>query len=495
MSLAGLNRKLFPREPKGARAVMLGVIEDAKREVWTTAMLQEMEAALLNKADPVERFVATTYALAFDINFEPVKPRTANRFDAHTRVKQEEKPVSRYAADDFDAIGRHMQAFAAREAENALMMETTNAMPEQETIPQAAIYDFETIALNCHDISEDALETIEIDITGRWDARAGSRWARPASAAVFDDRSIRHHRAVMNGDRASGMMWSNPMLSEEGPKKDWPLGTFVSTREHSYHMGIDGCGACLWSWVNIQDGIAPRSCPGHPPKGEPCISCGKPHVVTLPVRLNRGIASATTICVSCGYGMVWRPDMPIPDRGAIRFEDRMKKREAAKPVKSLWPDDVFPPPLQGGSSCGCELCVGTRKLIDSKHMASARPSAPAATKRPEHRIFSTVLDLKPDLTFEEACKELQAKVAEEKRVRRTVSGLNQSAVRVRTVNVADQLGYTPDRSMERLLAIKADVERDENDDRRKMVDKIAVWSPEYEAMLKEMKYRRLHDGA
>lgn len=203
--------------------------------------------------------------------------------------------------------------------------------------PSAACYDFEAIADRAKEIEYDETPMGFTDPLYNVPVAYVRHEPRLRPAGVFNFDAIRYHRNVMHGDDITGTMWSNPLLSDDEAKRlanahpkmtydgTTPPHRWPSHREHSFDHMTDRCEACLWPATLVQDNIAPRFCEGRAPKGEPCIRCGEPHVVML--------QSHQLWCLSCGNICNLGP---IPDRGAVRFEQRMKERAASDWAKAKW---------------------------------------------------------------------------------------------------------------------------------------------------------------
>ena len=196
-------------------------------------------------------------------------------------------------------------------------------MPQEDDFPVGAvIYGFREIAAvleEFEDLSEDALEQIEID------------FPTPAAGhqpAVFAYAEIRDRMAVMQGKKPTNTLYHHPMLSDSDGQKalyrhwaeDVGVGGFtmegyVARQGHEYDIMWDGCKRCLREWSDIME-LDLRICPG-PNSGEACIQCGEKAYVSLS-HTKWGVSEGGSRnhfgrCLSCG----WRTatDLDDPRKG------------------------------------------------------------------------------------------------------------------------------------------------------------------------------------
>lgn len=122
--------------------------------------------------------------------------------------------------------------------------------------------------------------------------------------AIFDRDAISGRLAQMRGDAGNGTVYHNSVLSRHQPQyrvnSALDVAGSVDLLDHVFSIKDGHCGACGYSEFELQDGLAPRACPGTKLIGEACIGCGAKSFVVLSTP---GPRSASKMrlgrCLSC----------------------------------------------------------------------------------------------------------------------------------------------------------------------------------------------------
>lgn len=120
------------------------------------------------------------------------------------------------------------------------------------------------------------------------------------TAAIFDTDAIRLRLRQLRGEAPTGSFY------RQG--KDGKLECLTSGHDWNDWLA-DKCMRCGYTYMDLEDNIAPKVCPGKI-DGEACIECGKNAVVTI--MDNKHWASVR--CLQCGNGSTVskRPPTPVP---------------------------------------------------------------------------------------------------------------------------------------------------------------------------------------